>query len=300
MYDDGDPRLHRDISSLTSDLDDVHSDVRQLQNEVADLNEIGRRVDDLEVGIQRLQTSVDWLESHVRSFDGAPEANLQPEDEELDAMVRVIEAGAAVEAQLRPEHEVSAARRDVDVHAQYAREHQTAVATLLDSCTALTDLDWKHPDHTDARSAYRTAKSDWEEVTSRLTSTTPAANAGRVILADDQVARTASIDTVVAGRDNEARLLIRLRTRISDAVSTRQLLPIWLSATLGPMPPRGRVDEWLEAATDLLRYRVTYEIHDPVAPVGPVPPDASPRRRTRAAQLRHTATKVAAWRPGSG
>jgi hypothetical protein len=47
------------------------------------------------------------------------------------------------------------------------------------------------------------------------------------------------------------------------------LLPVWFTTVLGHQPPAEDTQAWLDTATALLTYRITYEITDPVVALGP-------------------------------
>lgn len=162
-----------------------------------------------------------------------------------------------------------------------------AVTALLDACASMADMGLTDPAHEQARARYQSAKTGWEASTSRLSSLAPRAQTAREALAADQAKRDASAVIITAGDQNETVLLTMLRTTITDAVSSGQLLPVWLHTTMGPMPPAGHATEWIDTATHVLAYRVTHQVHDPVDPLGPVPPDASHRRRTWSDRFLH-------------
>ncbi|OEJ21734.1 hypothetical protein AS594_39155 [Streptomyces agglomeratus] len=72
-----------------------------------------------------------------------------------------------------------------------------------------------------------------------------------------------------------------LRSRLSDVVAGTDLLPVWFATALGPLPPARNADAWIEAATDFLAYRITYQVTDKVVALGTAPSkSAEPIRRT--------------------
>ncbi|NLT55460.1 MAG: hypothetical protein GXX79_13055 [Actinomycetales bacterium] len=76
-----------------------------------------------------------------------------------------------------------------------------------------------------------------------------------------------------------------MRTLVAEAVGTAALLPSWFTTVLGPMPPAEHTDRWMEVATELLAYRITYRIGDPVVALGPEPVGASRQRHDWWAEL---------------
>ena len=47
---------------------------------------------------------------------------------------------------------------------------------------------------------------------------------------------------------------------------------------LGPVPPAHKTQEWMDLATQVLAYRITYEVTDKVVALGPEPDRRVPRR----------------------
>ncbi|OKI37836.1 hypothetical protein A6A29_40260 [Streptomyces sp. TSRI0281] len=77
-----------------------------------------------------------------------------------------------------------------------------------------------------------------------------------------------------------------LRSRLAHAVSSRLLLPSWFATVLGPAPPAQDAERWLECATHVLLYRLTYRIDDQVLALGPRPDPAHQRQRQWYEELR--------------
>ncbi|TVL91355.1 hypothetical protein CD790_18890 [Streptomyces sp. SAJ15] len=90
---------------------------------------------------------------------------------------------------------------------------------------------------------------------------------------------------MAAGERAEKRLTLALRSRLTDAVSSRSLLPAWFVTVLGAAPPARHTDQWLETATGVLLYRLTYKITDQVVALGPKPSDIDRYRRSWHEQL---------------
>jgi hypothetical protein len=90
--------------------------------------------------------------------------------------------------------------------------------------------------------------------------------ARKALLADD--ANRERIEPRLRAAHQSARSLRdRLRTSIGTAVAEDCLLPKWLEETLG-IPPSDP-GPWIERATEVLAYRVTYRVTDPLDPLGP-------------------------------
>lgn len=66
---------------------------------------------------------------------------------------------------------------------------------------------------------------------------------------------------------------------MADAVSTRALLPTWFVTVLGSAPPARETQKWLETATQVLLYRLTYDVTEQVVALGNKPSDTDRHRR---------------------
>ncbi|MER5347141.1 hypothetical protein ABT030_44055 [Streptomyces mirabilis] len=78
---------------------------------------------------------------------------------------------------------------------------------------------------------------------------------------------------MAAGTRAETRLTLALGSRLADAVRDRALLPTWFTV-LGSAPPASGTEEWLDTATQVLLYRLTYDVTDQVVALGSKPSDA--------------------------
>ncbi|MGW7673741.1 hypothetical protein ACWGJX_42690 [Streptomyces sp. NPDC054775] len=65
-----------------------------------------------------------------------------------------------------------------------------------------------------------------------------------------------------------------------EVMQGAELLPVWFVTALGPMAPSRNANDWMDAATDVLAYRVTYRITDPVIALGAPPDGHRTSRRT--------------------
>ncbi|TLS45809.1 hypothetical protein FE633_12750 [Streptomyces montanus] len=82
-----------------------------------------------------------------------------------------------------------------------------------------------------------------------------------------------------AGTKAERQLTTALSNRLADAVSARAVLPTWFVTVLGSAPPASGTQKWLETATQVLLYRLTYNVTDQVVALGSKPSDADRHRR---------------------
>lgn len=126
--------------------------------------------------------------------------------------------------------------------------------------------------HPQAKAATKLRSVIAREATERqgLARQAPEARKATAALAADRAA-TADKQPSIAGERAEKRLTLALRSRLAHAVSSRLLLPSWFATVLGPAPPAQDAERWLECATHVLLYRLTYRIDDQVLALGPRP-----------------------------
>lgn len=306
VYDSsGEQHLQAEIDSVREDLDslktyeltEVKDSIEAIKDQASalesrleetesDLSDTGHQLEDLTSTMKQIKTSVAWLERHIRSSDAAEVADLDTVGPDLRTAARLAEAGAAAQAKLL--------RQDArDINQLLIQSHQDAVAAqkaaftaLLSTTGTLADLPWNAPRHTAARASYRTAKQNLAEAQARLKRTAAPAEKARQELAADDLVRAEHASTIDTGQKNATTLLTRLRTRIADAVLKGGLLmPVWLHDQLGPMPAEGQSAQWVDVATQILAYRITYNDQDPLIALGDVPANASARRKTWAATI---------------
>jgi len=97
-------------------------------------------------------------------------------------------------------------------------------------------------------------------------------------LAADAKTRTDNQSVTAEGTRAEKRLTLALRSRLADAVRDRALLPTWFVTVLGSAPPASGTQKWLDTATQVLLYRLTYDVTDQVVALGSKPSDADGHR----------------------
>jgi hypothetical protein len=83
---------------------------------------------------------------------------------------------------------------------------------------------------------------------------------------------------------------LRVRTTLAESLGASVLPPVWFTTALGITPPRRNAEDWLDTATEVIAYRITYRVTDPVlalgAPPNPSTPNQYQRHQKLAGQLR--------------
>lgn len=313
-----DHKVHNIETSLRHALSEVRSQVSDVEDTVGQLEDIPRRVDSLEDdlreakeeterverdlgdrisevegsvegSVDRLATRVAALERYLRQAEGAVVVDLD-EDRggELHALAVTVNKGLDARAGLLADHERSRLQL-AGAHLKQAREergrHRAAVlrAAAVLATTQAADLDRKA-----AELDFKASAPKAQGAHRRIGPLTTSAEDAREKLEADDALRAKNAKAIDAGQRAKTKLRLRLRSRLSDAVSGADLLPIWFVTVLGPMAPSRNANGWMDAATDVLAYRVTYRVTDPVVALG-TPPDA--HRASRRTAWRHELTR---------
>jgi hypothetical protein len=121
-----------------------------------------------------------------------------------------------------------------------------------------------------------------------------AATSARQALKIDDEHRQVHRPQVMTGESAYAQLITRVRDRLDAAVADGALLPAWLTLVLGHQPVGEDVAEWMDTATSLLAYRITYEVVDLVVALGE-PAHDDPRREKWHRDLERRLAKRRHW-----
>ncbi|MFD5610559.1 hypothetical protein [Kitasatospora sp. NPDC127060] len=264
-------------------LDSVERDLRERQDETEGLVE---RVDDHDEDVRFLRRAardldqrVAWLERRVRTAAGGRAVDLDATDHETQQLVKRIAAGRAAEAQLLPAADRARHVRTLNAHQEAAARLAKAQTAVLDAAATLATAAHGSDAFRQAASAYREASTITRATETHIRSLQGAADAARTALdRDDSLDRNLA-EAAAAGQAAHQHLARIARDRISTALAGTDLLPVWFTTALGPMPPREDTEAWLDTATQALTYRLSYGVRDEVLALGSIPAQASAHRR---------------------
>ncbi|GAB2766559.1 hypothetical protein [Streptomyces bullii] len=285
---------HQSLKSkfgYTEDLDyelrDIRSDISECDDKIDKVDEeLGARITDTEQAIKRLTQHVRLLDGQLKVSGGVPAADLDTFTADQRALARTMEQGWNARSLLLGDHDRHTYQVRVRHHRETADRHRTALASVVDAVGAFTSSRYGTTEHSEAAGRLRTAIADEARLRQDLARQAPHAEEAANALADDASTRADKQPTMSAGDRAEKRLTMALRSRLTDAISSRSLLPAWFVTVLGAAPPARATDQWLETATRVLLYRLTYDITDQVVALGPEPSDADRYRRGWYEQLR--------------
>lgn len=303
--DGPDNDLSFDVVQLRNDVDDLGQAIEHLPGRLGAIDraletvrlalrkvetravEVEATSLDLAAVVKRLGARVDWLERNIRLQSAAAEAELDDVDNVEVELAQVAEAGHLARSELLPPAGRSALEAAVTAHSEAIRATVAHRDKALTACEVLIETARDDEQHITAVAEFRVAVASLGEARRRTRELAAAAQEAAEALGTDEEQQVAVADVVAAGEQAWAALQSRLRTRVADAVGEGALLPTWFTTALGPMPSAQDTKAWMDVATSLLAYRVTYGVSDPIATLGRPPGDSeTARRRAWYQQLR--------------
>jgi chromosome segregation ATPase len=272
------------LSGLDNLVDDVRRSVRRVESRSIEIEETSR---DLVALVKRLGARVEWLERNIRLQSATAEVELDDVSAAQVELAEVAEEGHVAQAELLPPARRSALEAAVAAHSaaiQAAAHHREGT---LAACEVLAETTRNDDRHVTAVAEFRAGVAGLAESRQRASELAAAASEAVEILDKDEQQQVAVADVVADGERAWAELQYRLRSRVADAVGEGALLPAWFTTVLGPIPPAQDTRAWMDVATTLLAYRVTYGVTDPILALGREPGEGeTARRRAWYQQLR--------------
>ncbi|WP_020662194.1 hypothetical protein [Amycolatopsis benzoatilytica] len=288
---DGEPITEDDpeFAALTDSVGGVREAVDNLENrtgrELSDLRETidsftesharhEARLDRTAKQLERLRQRLLVLERAVRVSEKVPVVDL----DNVGPQLRQLAAGAERRHSLAAQLLTSAQRRPYEEDVARLPQAREALAQSEDALIAVLEMLAKAergtPERDDAESRLSEVVARRRGVLDRqLPAAAEDAEAARQALAADDVTRTRVLPQIEKSERDWEELHTRLRERITDAIGSSALLPVWFTHAFGVAPPSGATgDKWIRAATSTLAYRVTHGVVDQALPLGEPPP----------------------------
>ncbi|MFB7852349.1 hypothetical protein ACFC34_35775 [Streptomyces sp. NPDC056053] len=264
--------IRGDIRSLEDDLGTVRNDLTELDGDVRD------HIQDTEQALKRLTGRIQALEAHLLASGGAPLADLDTIDPEWKKLARTASHGWNVRSGLLPKRQREAHRLKVREYEGAIEERDEHRDKVVEAAGVLATQPRTSREFKQAVWDFGMSRTLAEKNDQRAQNLAGPAQAARAALAQDDSLRQAKASLIDRGDKAERKLNWLLRTRLADAIRDRALLPMWFVTVLGPVPPAHKTQEWMDHATQVLAYRVTYGITDQAVALGPAPDEYVPRR----------------------
>ena len=289
--------LDETLDELLGQLPDIIDAVARVDTEVTRLHsersETGsalsrhdRELRELTAAVKRLTSQVSWIEGHLRSTGSARSVTLDGAEPDLATLAAAAEAGRRAAGQLLTRLVRVSLESTVASHREAMARRDQAATEVLAACAVLIDTEPDQPLHRQARSSYQRARHAFLAAQQQVAEGQEQAQAAEVRLADDDVARERTRQTIADGQQAQSRLLTRLRTRVAAAVGDGAMLPVWVTDPLGPAPPADGAQRWMDVAAGLIAYRVTYRVQDDQDALGELPQACADHRRRWYEELR--------------
>ncbi len=152
-------------------------------------------------------------------------------------------------------------------------ENAAAVTAGAEAAKRMGEATPGTAEHNMAVSAFKAARKKLDDSGRTWSSKKDLAEKHRAELEEDDRNRRELASVISKGQRAGTELATRLRTRIVEAVGRSALPPRWFVSAFGPAPlgDKKAQDRWFTAATEILVYRLTYKVNDPVRALGPEP-----------------------------
>jgi hypothetical protein len=272
------------LSELDGSLDDVRRGLQRIDARSVEVESSSR---ELLAQVKRLGARVEWLERNIRLTSTTAEAELDDVDAAEEQLAIVAERGAQARAGLLPPSGRSALEATIGAHADAVRARERHRELALAACDVLAGTRWDDERHAGAVAEFQAAVAAMDLAREQVRELAGPADEAADQLSSDEGRQLAVADVIADGDLAWAALHERLRVRVADAVGLGALLPTWFTTVLGPIPPAEDTRAWMDVATSLLAYRVTYAVTDPIVALGREPGSAeTARRRAWYQQLR--------------
>ncbi|GGZ18579.1 hypothetical protein [Streptomyces nitrosporeus] len=273
---------HERLKSRFGYTEDLDHELRSLREDISGLetttekadgraDELDDRVEAAERTVKRLTQHVRLLEGQIMAVGNVPPADLDTYTKDQRALAATMEYGwDAADALLTSTRRTYHQNRVQRFHDAQAR-HQATREEVLALVGTLLSTPYNTQPH--AKTATKLRSVIAREATEHrgLARQASEARTSTAALAADRAATADKQPAIAAGQRAEQRLTLALRSKLADAVSNRLLLPAWFATVLGPAPPARDTERWLECATRVLLYRLTYHVDDKVLALGPCP-----------------------------
>ncbi|MEJ8673086.1 hypothetical protein WKI71_45750 [Streptomyces sp. MS1.AVA.1] len=266
----------RSIRSAVSDADDKADEVR---SNLEDLDTDARgHIADTDRALKKLTARIQLMEANLAAADKMPRADFDSFPASWRALGVLAGQARAARTMLLTHSERDSNSSSIRSHQEAREQRDEQYAAVLAAAETLANTAFGAPQHEQASQAFTTARRQADQYARTASHRAPYARRARAALARDRETRVRDAELLTEGIEAQKQLYQKLRNRISEAIRARSLLPMWFVTVLGPVAPTHKTEAWLEAATSLLAYRITYNITDQVLALGGEPDDDDPGR----------------------
>jgi hypothetical protein len=249
--------------------------------------------DDLLAALER---RLHRLEQLAWGTDGNDLTELDLADPELVELAAAAEYAQTLSRMLVTPRLRVACEQTIEACRQWQQRYDYARDTAIAASRTIATTRADQQRHREAAQVFEAASAELAVLLPRRRRTLNTANNARQQLAHDRGIREQYGHEIAEGHRAWATLTTRLRIRTAAAVERGEPLPNWLVEWLG-VPPSASATGWRELATQLLAYRLSYAVTDPVQPLGTEPGSQDSSRRRQ--WYRDLDRQLTSWRSGA-
>ncbi|MFE2584568.1 hypothetical protein [Streptomyces sp. NPDC059378] len=264
----------RSIRDAARDADDKADEV---SSNLEDLDNDARgHIADTDRTLKKLTARIQLMEANLAAADKMPHADFDSFPASWYALGARAGKARAARTLLLTAFERESYSSSIRSHRDAVGQRNEQYAAVLTAAKTLATTTFGTPQHEQAGQAYTTARRQADQYARTTRQGAAKVRRAQSALTQDRETRVRDAELLAEGVEAQKELNGKLRQRISEAIRDRSLLPIWFVTVLGPAAPARNTEDWLEAATSLLAYRITYNITDQVLALGEEPDDDDP------------------------
>jgi hypothetical protein len=259
-------RLRDDVDQLLLVQEDFYGpgERDQLRKEVRELTE---RLADVESVVTELERKLDRVQRRSARVTGMEIVDLDTVGAETRRLAEVAEPLPTMRTELLDDFARAELERAAEAASQWRAHYDAELAAGLELSEYLSSTSMSAAGRPARVAEFRTIHESVLGMSLDRTQVAEDENRARAALLADDATRERIEPRLRAAHQSARALRERLRGSVNVAVSEDSLLPKWLEETLG-IPPSDPT-QWIERATEVLAYRVTYRVADPLDPLGP-------------------------------
>ncbi|MET0419812.1 MAG: hypothetical protein ABW022_27660 [Actinoplanes sp.] len=263
--DDDLKALKRKVGANEKQAETGRQELRTAQDRLRD--EVTSAMADVDARVRAVEEAVTWLEDRLLADGNITPADLDATDDTLRRLTEQARRGRHAEARLLDAATRRRLQEAIDTADRLAGQIAGRDRAALRWSTALAETEPGTEQHHAALVAYRSTADALSAGRAALPAARELAADARRALNTDATQRHLHSAQVAAGQDAARQVREVLRDRLARAVAEVARLPDWLRFVLGRRPSAD-LGQWMDTATSLLAYRVTYGVTDPAVALG--------------------------------
>jgi outer membrane murein-binding lipoprotein Lpp len=234
-----------------------------------DLAEVTSTADDAASTSRRVEQRLRLLERRLRASGGTPAAELDKWPADFKALVAAVRTGRELSGHVLTDLQRASYVGRIDAPNYLRRlqvekrEKMIAYARTLASADPTDRQAWQ-----EVRDAWPQLAKEFNELADRFNAAVDNAARAREEFDAAEARQREVAGRVQHGQQCYTKLLVRIRTRLVEALRDDLLLPMWFETALGPTTPTENTEQWLDTAVQVIAYRLIYQVDDQALALG--------------------------------